>query len=265
MSKNKPNMPTQSEPYSGRPPARGPTARRPTPNLAVRMVVSVLVTWHVFAVFMAPLSLPPTSRLVANLVQGTPEQSSPMQWYLDALYINHGYHFFAPDPGPGHLIRYVVTDDRGASIAEGTFPDRKEYWPRLRYHRYFMLSDQAMEGVGTLQDLSERPIAELSPREMFELEQLYARRSQERRLDAYARHLLQEYGGAQAQVTRVRHDMLSPFERRENVPMDDPIKYETVMQRVQRASDLERQPATAAARSPEFGAWHNTVPQRRFR
>jgi hypothetical protein len=193
---------------------------------------------------MAPMSLPPTSPLITQLVMGSPDRVSPMQWYLDILYINHGYHFFAPDPGPGHLINYVVTDERGATIADGTFPDVNEYWPRLRYHRHFMLTDQA-----------ELPMRNHDPQT-----------AQQMTLDAYARHLLREYDGSQAEVTRVRHYMLSPREKNDNIAIDDPRKYETVMQRIQRASDLNQPPATtAAAPNPEFGAWRDTGQMRRMR
>ena len=69
-----------------------------------------------------------------------------MKPYSQWLYINHGYFFFAPNPGPSHLIQY----SRGAPSALPTdpsptqkhlLPDRNEHWPRLLYHRYFMLSE----------------------------------------------------------------------------------------------------------------------------
>ncbi|MEX2091214.1 MAG: hypothetical protein WD971_00980, partial [Pirellulales bacterium] len=68
-----------------------PKSRRPgqLPFVA-KIVISLLVTWHVAAVFLAPLSIQPSSPLVVEIAQ-----RRPMQWYLDALYLNHGYHFFA--------------------------------------------------------------------------------------------------------------------------------------------------------------------------
>ena len=104
----------------------------------------MLIVWHVSAVFLAPLSIPPSSPLVVDIAQG-----SFMQWYLDALYLNHGYHFFAPEPSNGHLIRYQVIDDRGGIIAQGEFPNKKDNWPRLLYHRYFMLADQCEVAAAT--------------------------------------------------------------------------------------------------------------------
>jgi hypothetical protein len=49
------------------------------------------------------------------------------------MYLDHGYFFFAPNPGPSHLV--------GIRDQSVLFPDRKEQWPRLLYHRYFMLSE----------------------------------------------------------------------------------------------------------------------------
>jgi len=53
--------------------------------------------------------------------------------YVDWMYLDHGYFFFAPNPGPSHLV--------GIRDQSVVFPDRKEQWPRLLYHRYFMLSE----------------------------------------------------------------------------------------------------------------------------
>ena len=69
-----------------------------------------------------------------------------MRPYSQWLYINHGYFFFAPNPGPGHLIRCSFSSEKkdvptvkSSNIL--TLPDRNEHWPRLLYHRYFMLSE----------------------------------------------------------------------------------------------------------------------------
>ena len=69
--------------------------------------------------------------------------------YSQWLYINHGYFFFAPNPGPSHLIECTWDDPGSPKPAEGAvvstekllLPDRNEHWPRLLYHRYFMLSE----------------------------------------------------------------------------------------------------------------------------
>ena len=104
-------------------------------------------------------------------------QKPPMQWYLDALYMNQGHSFFAPDVGPGHLIRYQLFDQSGREIEQGEFPNRKEHWPRLFYHRHFMLADQ-----------SELPSDDKQFRDYW----------QRKYLEAYGRHLLRINENAQS-------------------------------------------------------------------
>jgi hypothetical protein len=66
------------------------------------------------------------------------------------MFLDHGYFFFAPNPGPGHLLRVMADDeplptpkDRfGVNPHEGLlFPDRNRHKPRLLYHRYLMFAD----------------------------------------------------------------------------------------------------------------------------
>lgn len=76
--------------------------------------------------------------------------------YVEWLYLDHGYFFFAPNPGPNHLVgaRILPPTDpiRAEPLLSGVpvdlsrdvdayFPDRRAQWPRLLYHRYFMLSE----------------------------------------------------------------------------------------------------------------------------
>jgi hypothetical protein len=120
---------------------------------------------------------------------------SPMRWYLDALYLNQGHSFFAPDVGPGHLIQYECFDVNGKSIERGELPSRKENWPRLLYHRYFMLADQS-DGWGD----------DKQTRDSW----------QRRYLDAYARHLL--YVNNDAESVRVRRYAHWPLPRNYLLP-----------------------------------------------
>ena len=77
----------------------------------------------------------PTSLLFRNMFR-------VFEPYLEATWMNHGYHFFAPEPGPSHLIRYRLMFADGTS-REGIFPDPNEHSPRLLYHRHFMISETA--------------------------------------------------------------------------------------------------------------------------
>lgn len=135
----------------------------PTFGRGWQIAVSVLVLLHVLAVLAEPLrffSQSPVkfSSEEARLLRVT---TGP---YVDFMYLSHGYSFFAPNPGPSHLLECELIPnsnaaDRGESIETNrpvfvdanrsvspksswrVFPDRKSDWPRLLYHRHFMLSE----------------------------------------------------------------------------------------------------------------------------
>lgn len=229
---------SKSRPATQREPGIAPNEGNGPGNL-VRIVVSLLLIWHLSAVFLAPLSIQPTSRLVVSLAQGT-----FMQWYLDLLYINHGYHFFAPDPGPGHLIRYELLDERGGQIETGEFPNRKEQWPRLWYHRHFMLADQ----VGIPQPTEEE-----------------SKRWQRRYLENYARNLLRLNENAHAvRVRWVAHYPIPPEHGYQGRKLNDPSTYETLLEVSERratppppTTDQSRvwQESQQIGSRPDLGGW----------
>lgn len=107
-----------------------------------RALVSAAVAWHLVGVMVAPLSVPPRfegrdSVLGAQLK----EIYTP---YITALYLNHAYKFFAPNPGDSHLVRYdlyFADGTKRVGAEEQGFPDRLRHWPRLLYHRHFMLTE----------------------------------------------------------------------------------------------------------------------------
>jgi hypothetical protein len=90
------------------------------------------LVFHLFCVFIAPAAMPPASPL---LEQGY-RLALP---YNQLLFLNHGYHYFAPDPGGSTLIGWSIPRD-GDYPLTGRFPD-PQIAPRLLYHRFFMLSD----------------------------------------------------------------------------------------------------------------------------
>jgi hypothetical protein len=153
---------------------------KPWPR-GLKLIVSALVTFHVVAVFTGPWS-------------AIPEQASPLArdfrslngWYVDPLFLSNGYRFFAPEPGPSHLIKYEVTKQNG-EVIKGRFPDRATERPRLLYHRYFMLSEMA----NTLYRPQDVP-----PEERL-VYNLYIR--------SYARHLARKYDAREVKLTLVEH------------------------------------------------------------
>ena len=95
-----------------------PLAPVQMPRPAVRAVVSLLVALHVFGRVSRPVGdAAAASQLAADVAR-------VFQPYLDALSLANGYRFFAPEPGPSHLVRYEVTLADG-TLKTGEFPDRQ--------------------------------------------------------------------------------------------------------------------------------------------
>jgi len=108
----------------------------------LRAVVSAGVVWHLVAVMVAPLSTPPRFEGRDSVIGTTLKETYGP--YVTALYLNHAYKFFAPNPGDSHLLRYDLYFADGTKQVnrdEQLLPDRLHHWPRLLYHRHFMLSE----------------------------------------------------------------------------------------------------------------------------
>ncbi len=208
-----PAKPEKPKPEKAKPPKPAPPGKAGW-NLWSRLLVSLLVSGHMLAVFVAPWSLitsdalPPNFRLFdeqGNPVAPPPESSREWQkpvvvrWlsehlthYQNLVFINHGYEFFAPDPAGTHIMRYRVTRPDG-QVVEGTFPDRNVHRPRLFYHRHMMLSEQtAGHGPSSGQN--------------------------------YADHLATVHGG-ESQVDLVYHGLLPPYRVLDETPLDAPSTY----------------------------------------
>jgi len=101
-------------------------------SLRARIFVSALLLFQVCAVLYGPLSFPPTI---------TTDAVRPIfRPYTGMTYQGNSYKFFSPDPGPSHLIRYEFDLENGEREA-GVFPNLDQQWPRLLYHRHFMLTE----------------------------------------------------------------------------------------------------------------------------
>ena len=104
-------------------------------SLLTRIFISVLLIAHLTIVVCAPLVMvTPRSPLALRVVEWA-------RWYLEAGNVSHGYAFFAPEPGPSHVIEYDLLYADGRK-EHGKFPDLEKHQPRQRYHRHFMLTEQ---------------------------------------------------------------------------------------------------------------------------
>jgi hypothetical protein len=131
--------------------------------------------------------------------------------YLQAAYLNHGYKFFGPDPSPSHLVRYVVEMPDGERLEE-IFPDHKLHWPRLFYHRHFMLSEFVFALAGPYDPRFDWENQPLSP-------------AQEAYIESYAHHLLAKYGAKRVTLYLVEHRLPSPQEVLDGMRLNDSRLY----------------------------------------
>ncbi|HUY93597.1 MAG TPA: hypothetical protein VMV10_33025 [Pirellulales bacterium] len=170
-----------------------------------RIVVSLLLAWHVVGLLVWPLSVPQS--ILGDALRPI------YRPYLEAAYLTHGYKFFGPDPGPSHLIRYDVARADG-SHAQGVFPDRNEHWPRLLYHRHFMLSEFVN---------SQPPDADVDPRLPWERRPLSA--AEQTYVRSYADHLLAANQGQSVSLELVEHLIPEPADVLRGMKLDDQRLY----------------------------------------
>jgi hypothetical protein len=186
--------------------ASEPVAVASPPPVRRRWLISLLLLVHLTAVFIAPFSFASS---------GQPGQGSPLAGlvmetlrpYIDFAYLNHGYFFFAPNPGASHLVRYRAVFDDDRPPLELTFPDRQRHWPRLLYHRHFMLSEALNSNFVP---------PEIPPESISDPDQQARWRRQREVYEAmwasYRRHLIAAHGATHVELTRIEHRPPTPWE-----------------------------------------------------
>jgi hypothetical protein len=170
-------------------PVRAPT-RRPLVNRFVRWGVNLWVIFHFTAILAAASSVGPTSELIITIWR-------PFRPYLQALYLNHGYSFYAPQPAPSTLLAYEVERGDG-TVVRGRILDRSMR-PRLLYHRYLLLTEHM--GLASSSGLKEW-------------------------YKSYARHLCHKFGGSRVGLTRVIHYPATMEMVRSGAGLDAPFSYQ---------------------------------------
>lgn len=156
-----------------------------------RIIASLLIAGYLAVVIVPPLAgPPPASGLAGRLLE-------PLRPVVGALYLGHGYRFFAPNPGPGHSIRWTMTFADG-STRVGTIPDPVNDRPRLLYHRRFMISEKIavlVPPVDTPVDVRTRAASEWKPL-----------------VKGVATNLLRAEGGTRVRLELVEHYLPDPEE-----------------------------------------------------
>jgi hypothetical protein len=185
-----------------------------------KALVSALVAVHLIAVVAPPLQL----QTYTPGAPATPVSFAfrTLQPYIDLLYLNHGYAFFAPDPGPSHLVRYRATFADGRPSVEGVFPDTKQHWPRLLYHRHFMLAEQLHSDYAS----PAGPPPEAGPDHAFWKNR---RENYVEKWNGFERRVQAQFDAGAVTLERIEHRQPDWYEhRRFGLRLNDPSLYVTL-------------------------------------
>jgi hypothetical protein len=185
-------IPTSDLPDAASAPSPASAVVAALPSRRRKLLFWALNLWlvfHVTAVIVAPASVGPSSDVIRSAW-------NVFRPYLQVLYLNHGYHFFAPEPGQSTLVGFVA-ERAGGAVVEGRIPNRSIV-PRLLYHRHFMLSEHMITGPPELQKLW---------------------------YESYARHLGHKYRARHVSLSRVTHYLPTMEIVRGGVRLDDPGSY----------------------------------------
>lgn len=164
----------------------------------VRFGLSVLIIGHLWAVFGRPMEFATQGPF------GTSPSASmfyaPVRGYSQFAYLDHGYAFFAPDPGPSHFIQAAITDEQSERV-ELKFPDLDQQWPRLLYHRHFMLA----EFFNDVYHPPGSPPPEIADNAMASVQWMRGRKRFETVRDSILNHLRKEHPQTLVAIRRVEH------------------------------------------------------------
>lgn len=165
-----------------------------------RFLISILLIGMLLTIVLPPLAF--QARGARGLSPSVGTLLSMISPVAQMFYMDRGYAFFAPDPGPSHLIR--ATSDAGNTVQ--VFPDLDDQWPRLKYHRHFMLAEFLNDSYQPALPLEVSQLIgpELSPEELQTLR--LGRQRYERILDSMVRHL-ESTGKSDVAIVRLEHQL----------------------------------------------------------
>ncbi len=214
-----------------------PAEVRISPTL--KRVLSCALLGYLFVLILGPLSNPVGSE---HLTRPIAKKVSPIH---RALFLGHGYRFFAPNPGPSHLVEYTITKEDGSQLT-GRFPDRDDEshaFPRLQYHRWFMLSEtiwtehrltlseslfrdriKKLERLATEKQIAgHHKIASRMRADIEEQKESYVntRRRIDSLVESVAQNLLELYGGTRVELFVREREIPYPFEVQEGAELGD--------------------------------------------
>jgi hypothetical protein len=170
-------------------PRAAATPRR-VPNRLLRWCINLCVILHFSAIISAAVIIGPAP----GYAQAAWKLFHP---YLQALFLNHGFNFFAPEPSPTTLMDFEAVRADG-SIVKARIPERS-IWPGLLYQRHLLLTEHIGVVPEGFRDGWYR---------------------------SYARHLCRKYGASKVHLVLLMHFPMDIEEVREGGRLDDPFTYQ---------------------------------------
>lgn len=215
------------------------TSPENTLSPTLKGAISCAILFYLAVLVLGPLSNPVGSEHLARPIA---KKVSPIH---RALFLGHGYRFFAPDPGPSHLVEFEITQKDG-SVVKGRFPDRDDAdhsFPRLQYHRWFMLSEtiwtehsmtplksdflaqqKRLENLATEKQIAgHHEIASRIRRDIAGQRKDYetARKRIDDLVKAVAMNLMEMHNGKKIKLSVREREIPFPFEVQEGAQLDD--------------------------------------------
>lgn len=201
----------------------------------LKSFASLIIAMHVLAIFSEPMQMFSRSNLRngrdSSLLRGT------LAPYIEMFYLDHGYFFFAPNPGPNHLVECSIRS-KESKDQSFRFPDKRLHRPRLYYHRHFMLSEFYNNTHAWIDQPYE---ATKDPQIDLEWRSDLARylRLQHSMLD----HLRAQYPESTLELRRIEHQLPNDYRVLvEKWRLDDPRLYETLPESLKERDRIMEEP-----------------------
>ncbi len=191
-----------------------------TPRSKWKILFSVLIVVHLLAIVAEPFAF--FTRGANSVSPAALPIRANLAPYVEFAYLNHGYFFFAPNPGPSHLLECQLTTS-SCDQSRLRLPDRRAQWPRLLYHRHFMLAE-------FLHQLHVPPITAQVEATTPDKDLLAAWKIERSRFemvrDSMIKHLKTRYGAQSAEISRLEHRLPNDIEVfRDKIQLSDERLY----------------------------------------
>jgi hypothetical protein len=169
--------------------ARPDSPPRKLPNRMLRYCINVWVLLHFTAIIAAAGSIGPAPGYAIAVWR-------VFHPYVQFLFLNHGFNFYAPEPSYSMLMEYEAFRADGSTVT-GQIPDGS-LWPRLLYQRHLLLTEHI-----NIAPVLDRPAW----------------------YESYAHHLCRKFGAVKVRLTLVSHVPMPMEMVKRGGRLDDPFTY----------------------------------------